>query len=144
MKVKYLKISYAYNKLTNMAENLNTIHEININVDSEYELEELREKMKYISNQIALEFRKLKKQSINVTEILEKNYNNEFMNENFDEQELVEEHIDNLLYQYEKVKKYLKYGRDVRFYKEKKEKEKSNEIRYAKNLLAHFGIKSIT
>lgn len=127
-----------------MAENLNTIHEININVDSEHELEELREKMKYISNQIALEFRKLKKQSINVTEILEKNYNNEFMNNNFDEQELVEEHIDNLLYQYEKVKKYLKYGRDVRFYKEKKEKEKSNEIRYAKNLLAHFGIKSIT
>ena len=72
-----------------------------------------------------------------------KGVNEKRCNTNFDYQELVEEQLDCLIYEYTKVKENLKYGREVKFYMEKKEKEKTNELRYARNLLAHFGIETI-
>ena len=109
-------------------------------IDSDHELEELQEKMNYNSHQTAQEFYKLKTQSFKVSEILEKNFNKFYLNDNFDDQELIEEQIDRLIYQYAKIKENLKKGRDIRFYIEMKETQKSNELRYARNLLAHFGI----
>ena len=47
------------------------------------------------------------------------------------------------MYQYAKIKKKLRYGREVKFYMEKK-KKKSSELRYDRNLLAYFGIEPIT
>jgi hypothetical protein len=109
-------------------------------IDSDHELEELQEKMNYNSHQTAQEFYKLKTQSFKVSEILEKNFNKFYLNDNFDDQELIEEQIDRLIYQYAKIKENLKKGRDIRFNIEMKETQKSNELRYARNLLAHFGI----
>lgn len=120
------------------------ISPINIHVDSDHELEELQEKMNFICDQTAQEFYKLKNQSTRISEILERNFNKSYLNNNFDDQEIIEEQIDKLIYQYAKIKKNLKDGREVRFYIEKKEKQKSNELRYARNLLAHFGIDPIT
>ena len=117
------------------------INPININVTSDHdELEELREKMNYVCNQTAEDFYKLKSQSFKVSEILDKNYNKSYLNTNFDDQELIEEQIDILMYQYAKIKANLKKGRDISFYMEKKKQQKSNELRYARNVLACFGI----
>ena len=101
---------------------------------------ELQEKISYICYQISQEFCKLKYKSTHVIDILEKNFNKSFINISFDDHEAIEEEIDNVIYQYEKIKKNLRDARKVRFYMEKKEKEKSNELRYAKNLLSQFGI----
>jgi len=116
---------------------------INFHVDSDHELEELQEKMNYICNETAQEFYKLKNQSTRVSNILERNFNKSYLNNNFDDQEIIEEQIDKLIYQYTKIKQNLRDGREVRFYIEKKEKQKSNELRYARNLLAHLGIQPI-
>lgn len=132
---------------SNQQHSLEVIPEVspmNVHVDSDHELEELQEKMTFICNQTAQEFYKLKTQSLRVSDILEKNFNKSYLNNNFDEQELIEEQIDSLIYQYTKIKKNLRDGREVRLYIEKKEKQKSNELRYARNLLAHFGIDPIT
>ena len=118
---------------------LYTITEDN-NVDSDYELEELREKMNNINDHSAKEFYKLKSQSCKVTAILEQHFNEKSMNKNFDDHELIEEQIDKLIYQYTKIKENLKNGREVRFYIEKKEKQKVNELRYARNVLLQCGI----
>jgi hypothetical protein len=58
----------------------------------------------------------------------------------FIEHEILEERIDGLFYRYQKNKELLKKGRLIRHYKEEKEKEKMNELRYARNTLAHYGI----
>jgi hypothetical protein len=132
---------------SNQQHSLQVIPEItltSVHVDSDYEAEELEEKINYICNQTAQDFYKLKYQSIHVTDILERNFNKSFINISFDDHEVIEEQIDKLMYQYAKIKKNLRDGREVKFYIEKKEKEKSNEIRYARNLLAYFGIKPIT
>lgn len=118
---------------------LYTITENN-NVDSDYELEELREKMNNMNDHSAKEFYKLKAQSCKVTAILEQNFNEKTMNKNFDDHELIEEQIDKLIHQYTKIKENLKNGREVRFYIEKKEKQKVNELRYARNVLLQCGI----
>ena len=130
-----------------MASNLNlleVIPEVNTGVDSDHELEELQEIMNNICNESAQKFYKLKSQSLHVSNILENNFNKSYLNTNFDEQELIEEQIDKLIYQYEQIKKHLRDGREIRCYIEKKEKQKNNELRYARNLLAHFGIEPIT
>jgi len=123
-----------------MASSLQTIPEVDIHIDSDHELEELHEKMNYINEQSAQEFRRLKSQSFKVTTLLEQNFNNDYINKNFDEHELIEEQIDKLIYQYTKIKENLRRGREVRFYIEKKEKQKVNELRYARNVLTHLGI----
>lgn len=130
-----------------MASKLETIPEIqplDIYVESHHDLEELHEKMNYICNQTAHEFYKLTCQSLKVSDILGKNFNKSYLNNNFDEQELIEEQIDTLIYQYSKIKKNLRDGRDIRLYIEKKKQQKSNELRYARNLLAHFGIENLS
>ena len=130
-----------------MASNLETIPEVqpvDIHVESHHGLEELHEKMNYICNQTAHEFYKLTCQSLKVSDILEKNFNKSYLNNNFDEQEQIEEQIDTLIYQYAKIKKNLRDGRDIRLYIEKKKQQKSNELRYARNLLAHFGIENLS
>ena len=109
----------------------------------EHELEELQEEMNSVSVKIAKEFNDLKSQALNVVDILEKNYNENCSNTNFDDQELVEEQLDILIHEYGKIKASLRYGREVRFYMEKKEQQKSNELRYARNVLAHLGIEPI-
>lgn len=113
---------------------------INFHVDSDNEIEELQEKMNCICNQIAQEFYKIKYQSVKVSEILETNFNKSYLNNNFDNQEQIEEQIDILIYQYAKIKEKLRVGRLVRYNMEKKQKQKSNELKYARNLLEYFGI----
>ena len=78
---------------------------MNVHVDSDQELEELQEKMKYICDQTAQEFYKLTCQSLKVSDILERNFNKTYLNNNFDHQEIIEEQIDKLIYQYMKIKK---------------------------------------
>ena len=65
------------------------------------------------------------------------------MNTNFDDQELIEEQIDRLVYQYVKIKEHLKKGREIRIFKEQKEQEKMNELRYARNVLMQLGIDNV-
>lgn len=123
-----------------MTTTIYTIPENDNHVDSDHELEELQEKMNNINEQSAQEFHKLKSQSNKITALLEQNFNENFINKNFDEHELIEEQIDKLIYQYTKIKDNLRNGREVRFYIEKKERQKVNELRYARNVLTHLGI----
>lgn len=114
---------------------------VNLIINQETRLEELNDKMEYISNQIAQEYFILNTKVSQVNNILNINYNNKFMNTDFEKQEYIEEYFDNLIYEFERVKELLKKGREIRYFKEKKEKEKDNEIRCARNTLAHYGIK---
>jgi hypothetical protein len=114
---------------------------VNLNVNSETELEELDEKMKYIGQQISEEFHILNNIVSQVNSVLNLNFNKNFMNTNFDQQENIEWYLDSLVYEYKTVKEFLKKGREIRYNKEKKEKEKDNELRYARNTLANFEIK---
>jgi hypothetical protein len=77
-------------------------------------------------------------------DIFESFYANKLNNATFMEHELLEEKIDNFIYSYQKTKQLLKQGRLVRYHKEEKEKEKLNELRYARNTLAHYGIDDVT
>jgi len=107
---------------------------VNLNISLETELDE---KMEYISEQISQEFHVLNNIVSQVNSILDINFNNKFMNTNFDKHEHIELYFDTLLHEYQTVKELLKKGREIRYTKEKKEKEKDNEIRFARNTLAH-------
>ena len=102
---------------------------VNLNVNSETELDELDEKMEYVSEQISEEFHILNTIVSQVNGILNINFNNKFMNTDFDKQEYIEEYLDTLIYEYQTVKELLKKGREIRYNKEKKEKQKDNELR---------------
>jgi CRISPR/Cas system-associated protein Csx1 len=80
---------------------------------------------------------RLKKYSENVSNEL-----NVSKNTTFEEQELIEEQIDIFIYEYYTLKNLLKQGREIRLHKETKEKEMSNQKRFARNVLAHYGIQS--
>jgi hypothetical protein len=114
---------------------------VNLDVNQETELEELDNKMNYISQQIAEEFHILNNIVSKTNSVLNLNFNNKFMNTNFDEQENIEWYLDSLVYEYQTVKELLKKGREIRYNKESKEKEKDNEIRCARNTLSYYGIK---
>lgn len=124
--------------------NLETITEIDIHANSDHELEELQEKMQHICHETGQEFYNIKKQSLKISNLLEQNFNEEYINTNFDEQEIIEEQIDKLIYEYKKVKEYLKNGRQVRCYIEQKEQQKTKELRYARNVLAYYGLNNQT
>lgn len=127
----------------NMASKLEIIPEynvVNLYISSDHEIEELQDKMNFICNQISKEFYGLKYQITQVSDILEKNFNKSYLNNNFDDQEIIEEQIDKFIYKYQKIKKNLKDGREVRSYMENKQKQKSNELKYARNLLECLGI----
>lgn len=128
---------------TNQQHSLEVIPEVspmNVHVDSCNELEELQEKMNYICDQTAQEFYKLTCETLKVSDMLERNFNKTYLNNNFEQQEMIEHQIDKLICQYFQIKKNLQDGREIRFYMEKKETQKCNELRYAKNLLASLGI----
>jgi hypothetical protein len=114
---------------------------VNLDVNQETELEELDNKMKYISQQIAEEFHILNNIVSKTNSVLNVNFNNKFMNTNFDEQENIEWYLDSLVHEYQTVKKLLKKGREIRYNKESKEKEKDNEIRCSRNTLSYYEIK---
>jgi predicted nuclease with TOPRIM domain len=111
-----------------------TFNRIEEHIDSDSDLEELQEKMNTITHETAKEFYKLKSESMRITECLEKNFNKYHLSDHFDIHELIEERIDEFIHQYAKIKKYLKDGREVRCYIEKKGNQKSNELRYATHL----------
>lgn len=121
----------------NLLERIPESEPVNLNISSETELEELDEKMEYISEQISQEFHLLNNIVSQVNSILNINFNNKFMNTDFDKQEYIEEYLDTLVYEYQTVKELLKKGREIRYTKGKKEKEKDNEIRCVRNALAH-------
>ena len=115
---------------------------VNLDVNQETELEELDNKMKYITQQIAEEFHILNNIVSKTNSVLNVNYNNKFMNTNFHQQENIEWYLDNLVHEYQTVKELFKKAREIRYNKEKKEKEKDNEkdneIRTARNTLSHY------
>lgn len=116
---------------------LEKITEFDFNIDSDDDLEELKDKFDCITGSIASEMIRLKKYSENVTNEL--NINN---NTTFEEQELIEEQIDIFIYEYHKLKELLRQGREIRLHKEAKEKDMKNQKRFARNALAHYGIQS--
>lgn len=129
-----------------MQRKLDTINEnetANIAINSTNELEHLQSEMNVVTNKIAQDLYALKSYSFSVNNILEYNFNPSFMNTNFDEQELIEEQIDRLLYEYVKIKEHFKKGREIRIFKEQKEQEKMNELRYARNVLMQLGIDNV-
>lgn len=83
-----------------------------INPDSE--LENLDEKMKYISTQIAEEFHILNHIVSQVKSVLNVNFNNKFMNTEFEKQEYVEEYLDSFVHEYQTVKNLLRKGREIK------------------------------
>jgi len=105
----------------------------------ECNLEELQDIMDNISKHIAEKFGCLREKLARIQNILENND----VDVDFDRQELFEEKIDQLIHQYSEIKEQFKKGREIRCFKEKKEKEKLNEIRYARNVLAQLGIHNI-
>lgn len=125
-------------EVNNLLQNISEIERI----ISNNKLEELKEEYDYISEQISQDFYKLKKYSQNVTNILERNFNGNFANNNFDVQELIEEKLDELFYEYLKIKGSFKKGREIRTYKEKKENEIKIQKKLGKNILIQHGIKS--
>jgi hypothetical protein len=110
-------------------------------INKEIGLEELAEKMKYISQEIAEEYNVLNNIVSQVNIVLNNNYNTKFMNTDFDNQEYIEENLDRLVHEYQTVKELLKRGREIRYYKELKEREKDNENRCDRNILVDYGIK---
>jgi hypothetical protein len=106
---------------------------VNLNVNSETELEELNEKMEYVGQVISEEFHLLNNIVSQINGILNVNFNNKFMNTDFDKHEHIEFCFDTLIHEYQIVKELLKKGRAIRYNKEKKEKEKYNELRCARN-----------
>ena len=113
---------------------------VELHIDSDHELDEINEKYDYVTYQIAQDFYKLNNISQNIINILQNNFSSKFINKNFETQELIEEQFDNLLFKYLQTKNLLKKGREIRFYKEKKEKEIEKEKRFARNALAQYGI----
>lgn len=132
------------NIIRRMPSKLNTINEEEqSNIDENFsgvEVDFLQSEMLLISNKIAQELYTLKSYSFSANHILHCNFNASFMNKNFEEQELIEEQLDRFVHQYTKIKEYFKKGREIRYHKEQKEKEKMNELRYARNVLAQLGI----
>ena len=96
---------------------------VNLNVNSETKLEELDEKMEYISEVIAEEFHILNNIVSQINGILQVNFNNKFMNKDFDKHEHIELYFDILLDEYKTVKELLQKGRAIRYNKEKKKRK---------------------
>lgn len=129
-------MSAMHHLLTSISE----IENVDLHIDSDHELEEMQEKMNFVCEQTAQEFYKIKAYSQKVTKILEENFNNNFTNKNFNEHELIEEKIDELIFQYAKAKELIRKGREIKFYKEEKEKQIKLHKKLARNALAHYGI----
>ena len=130
-------------KLIEQMETISENEPIELNVTRKTDLNELEKKMEYVSKKIADEFYNINNKLSIVNNIMDLNYNSKYMNSDFNRHEHIEEHMDSLIYDYQTVKALLNKGREIRYLKEIKEKEKDNEIRCARNTLAQFGITSI-
>ena len=120
-----------------------TIFENEIIDYSELNHKMLIEQMDNTVDNLNKEFVNITQRMKNINEMFEKIYLQNKNNEvgmSFIEHELLEERMDGLFYRYQKTKELLKKGRLLRHYKEEKEKEKMNELRYARNTLSHYGI----
>jgi PAS domain-containing protein len=115
---------------------LEKINEIDFHTDSDDDLEEINEKLRALTKSTSNEMSRLKKYIENVNHEL----NDVRVNTSFEEQELIEEQIDIFIYEYHTLKQLLKQGREIRIHKEAKEKELTNQKRFARNLLVHYGI----
>jgi hypothetical protein len=127
----------------NLLETISELEQVDLNVNSKTNLDDLEEKMEYTCKKIAEQYFKLNNKLSIVNNIIDLNFNSNYMNTDFNRHEHIEEHLDSFIYNYQTVKSLLNKGREIRYLKEIKEKEKENEIRCARNTLALYGIKSI-
>ncbi len=105
----------------------------------------LNEHMDENVNNLNKDFKNILQKMKDITTMFEKLYSNNNSNVDgfsFLEHELFEDRMDGLFYKYQRTKELLKKGRLIRCYKEEKEREKLNELRYARNTLAQYGIHS--
>lgn len=114
---------------------LETISEIDLHIDSEHDLDEIKEKLNAVTQRISNEMTKLTKYTENIKTMVHAS-----TNATFEEHELIEEQFDKLIYEYNKSKLLFKQGREIRIYKEAKETEILNQKRFARNVLVHYGI----
>lgn len=124
-------------------DNMPTIFENECTDYSELSHKMLIEQMNNTVNNLNKEFwdnmQRMKHINVMFEKLYLENKNNE-VGMSFIEHELLEERMDGLFYRYQKTKELLKKGRLIRLYKEEKEKEKKNELVYARNTLAYYGI----
>lgn len=104
-------------------------------INAEYTLEEIDQKMDHVTNSISSELTRLKSH-LHVLSQLPTH------STQFEEQELMEEYIDDFVYEYTKCKELFKHGREIRIHKELKEQELHNQKRFARNVLLQHGIHS--
>lgn len=109
-------------------ETIPEVERINLEVDSDDTINILEEKMTYINNKLSHDFYALKKNVNKVSYSLDNKFKTNKIINNFDIYELAEEHIDEMIYEYAKIKQLLKKGREIRCLKELKEKEQYNTI----------------
>ena len=76
-----------------------------------------------VTKEIANDFNQFKFKICNITKMLHQNFNKEFMNDNFDDQELIEEQIDILLFGYESIKQKLRKVRIMKINAENAKKQ---------------------
>ncbi len=118
---------------------LETIDEIDLSINSDNDLDEINDKLNTVTQHISNEITKLTKYIENIKTML----NTTNTNASFEEQELIEEYFDKLIHEYNKSKPLFKQGREIRIYKEAKEREILNQKRFARNVLVHYGIQHI-
>jgi hypothetical protein len=91
---------------------------INLQLDRENKINEIEENFTNVSKQIGQELYKLRYIVKLIDNTLENNYDSNNDDINFDNQELIEEQFDKLLFKYALVKELFKKGREIRYYKE--------------------------
>ena len=124
---------------------LPTIYENEICDYSKFSNKMLNESIDENVNKLNKEFLNISQRMKYMNDMFNRLYENnkyDSVGMSFMEHELLEEGMDGLFYRYQKTKELLKKCRLIRHYKEEKEKEKLNELRYARNTLAHYGIDS--
>ncbi len=123
---------------------LPTIYENECIDYSELSYKMLNEHMDETVNNLNKDFKNISQKMKDINTVFDRLYlnnNNHDAGLSFLEHELFEERMDGLFYKYKKTKELLKKGRLIRCHKEEKEKEKLNELRYARNTLAQYGIR---
>jgi hypothetical protein len=95
---------------------------INLQLDRENKKNEIEIKFDHLSKQIEEEFYKLRYIIKLIDNTLDSNFDSNNADKNFDNQELIEEQFDNLLFKYALIKELFKKGREIRYYKEQIDK----------------------
>lgn len=126
-----------------LLETISELEPIDLNVNSKTNLDDLEEKMEYTCKKIAEQYYKLNNKLSIINNIIDLNFNSNYINTDFNRHEHIEEQLDSLIFKYQNLKTLLNKGREIRYLKEIKEKEKENEIRCARNTLVQLGIKPI-